>query len=159
MEPLLPCKELQSSPDLRGVSPQTVADLVTGKLAVRYVLIDGRFEYEYKGGHIRSAVNLSNVEAIEEFLQTQCCPWDSTAIIFHCEYSSQRGPWLCRRLRQHDRLMNLENYPVLTYPQVYLMEGGYNAFFKAFAQCCEPEAYVPMRSEDLSRVRREFKKL
>ncbi|KAK3511271.1 hypothetical protein QTP70_034687, partial [Hemibagrus guttatus] len=45
-------------------------------------------------------------------------------IVFHCEFSSERGPRLCRYLRELDRAVNAQTYPHLLYPELYLMEGG-----------------------------------
>ena len=44
-------------------------------------------------------------------------------IIFHCEFSSERGPQMSKYLRKIDRGDNL--YPKLKYPELYLLEGGY----------------------------------
>ena len=34
-----------------------------------------------------------------------------------------------RFLRSQDREMNKDNYPLLTFPEIYLLEGGYKAFY------------------------------
>lgn len=47
-------------------------------------------------------------------------------IIFHCEFSSQRGPNLIRHWRSLDREYN--EYPELTFPQIYVLRGGYEAW-------------------------------
>lgn len=36
----------------------------------------------------------------------------------------------CRFLRQKDREQNKEHYPALNYPEVYILHGGYKAFFE-----------------------------
>ena len=43
-------------------------------------------------------------------------------------------PMFCCRyrfLRSQDREMNKDNYPALNFPEVYLLEGGYKAFYHA----------------------------
>lgn len=36
-----------------------------------------------------------------------------------------------RFLRSQDREMNKDNYPALNFPEIYLLEGGYKAFYQA----------------------------
>lgn len=53
-------------------------------------------------------------------------------IIFHCEFSQCRGPKLYNLFRNFDRETNFQNYPDLTYPNIYLLEGGYSLFSKEY---------------------------
>jgi hypothetical protein len=53
-------------------------------------------------------------------------------VIFHCEFSSERGPGLLRFLRNQDRALNEDCYPYLHYPELYLLEGGYKSFYEHF---------------------------
>ena len=46
-----------------------------------------------------------------------------TILVFHCEFSSERGPRQLRYLRACDRTRN--PYPKLHYPEIYLLYGGY----------------------------------
>jgi len=66
-------------------------------------------------------------------------------LIFHCEFSSHRGPKSYKRVRCSDRKINENNYPDLFYPEMYLLEGGYRQFFKEFPNLCEPQGYVEMK--------------
>ena len=51
-------------------------------------------------------------------------------LIFHCEFSQQRGPRAFRALRTFDRRRNV--FPCLYYPQIYILDGGYHQFHKEF---------------------------
>jgi len=69
-----------------------------------YHIIDCRFDYEYNGGHIPSALNINTTAAVEEFLlgANVLKPKPSisgdasgtTVLIFHCEFSAKRAPTL-----------------------------------------------------------------
>ncbi|VDL18710.1 unnamed protein product [Hymenolepis diminuta] len=65
-------------------------------------------------------------------------------LIFHCEFSSQRGPELSRFLRKVDRYINYPRYPFVFYPHVYVMLGGYASFYKEYPELCEPRNYLKM---------------
>ncbi|KAI2668099.1 M-phase inducer phosphatase 1-B [Labeo rohita] len=67
-------------------------------------------------------------------------------IIFHCEFSSERGPHLCQYLRRMDRHVNV--YPSLHYPELYLLLGGYKHFHASYPDLCDPCGYVPMRHHE-----------
>lgn len=72
--------------------------MIDGKysgLIDEYVIVDCRFEYEYLGGHIKGAVNCNtHEELMRKFFNSNEDSTNSTrkAIIFHCEFSSHRGP-------------------------------------------------------------------
>lgn len=60
----------------------------------KYVIIDCRYKYEYDGGHIRDAVHVMDpMKLVDEFLKNPpACPEQAPVLIFHCEFSSKRGP-------------------------------------------------------------------
>ena len=78
-------------------------------------------------------------------------------LIFHCEFSSKRGPKLCRFLRNRDREMNKDNYPKLNFQEIYLLEGGYKEFFESNSDLCFPQAYKPMLDKRHSSDLRHFR--
>lgn len=47
-------------------------------------------------------------------------------------------------LRKIDSHRNSENWPNLYYPELYLLEGGYSAFWASYPQYCDPQGYVKM---------------
>lgn len=67
--------------------------------------------------------------------------------------------------RNLDRQMNMHRYPALSYPDVYILEGGYSGFFSEFKNRCEPQEYVEMdhashrevRERELGKLRRSSK--
>ncbi|XP_011945794.1 PREDICTED: M-phase inducer phosphatase 3 isoform X1 [Cercocebus atys] len=139
--------------DLKYVNPETVAALLSGKfqgLIEKFYVIDCRYPYEYLGGHIQGALNLySQEELFSFFLKKPIVPLDTQKriiIVFHCEFSSERGPRMCRSLREEDRSLN--QYPALYYPELYILKGGYRDFFPEYLELCEPQSYCPMHHQD-----------
>uniref|UniRef100_A0A4W5MBY5 M-phase inducer phosphatase n=1 Tax=Hucho hucho TaxID=62062 RepID=A0A4W5MBY5_9TELE len=103
-------------------------------LVERIMVIDCRYPYEFEGGHIKGALNLHQEEQVEEYLlRTPIAPLSPdrrVLLVFHCEFSSERGPRMCRFVRRRDRAMN--EYPNLHYPELYVLKGGYQEFFHHF---------------------------
>lgn len=44
--------------------------------------------------------------------------------------------------------MNAERYPQLTYPEVYILDGGYSSFFNNHRSRCFPQNYVEMGAKE-----------
>lgn len=51
-------------------------------------------------------------------------------------------------LRQRDRTVNAHRYPLLTYPEVYILDGGYSSFFQDHRYRCFPQNYVEMGAKE-----------
>ena len=97
-----------------NVDCHTLADLIKGKYSDKvasFRIIDARYPYEYHGGHIQGAENFGFWDETESFLKEFLPPTleprksvpgeDEKAhiLIFHCEFSSERGPKLMSTLR------------------------------------------------------------
>ncbi|XP_043843359.1 M-phase inducer phosphatase 3 [Dromiciops gliroides] len=139
--------------DLKYINPETVAALLWGQLQdliEKFYIIDCRYPYEYQGGHIQGALNLHSQEELRNFfLKKPFLPSNTQKriiIVFHCEFSSERGPRMCRYLREEDRALN--KYPALHYPEIYILKGGYRDFFLEYVELCEPQSYCPMHHQD-----------
>ncbi|KAK2727671.1 hypothetical protein QYM36_008231, partial [Artemia franciscana] len=147
-------------PELKSISCHTLADLIRGKFndaVSKFEVVDCRFPFEFNGGHIIHATNLWTKDSIyQEYLDgrgvARIPPYPTpelnaekrNILIFHCEFSSERGPNLSRFLRNKDRDANKEHYPALHWPEIYLLEGGYKEFFTNYIELCEPKEYMPM---------------
>lgn len=150
-EPVLPHFYPDGESDnIPRISKATFLDVIDGKFNEFYtqkMIIDCRFEYEYDGGHIMTAVNYNDKELLAKQLFEN--PMDGkTLLVFHCEYSACRAPMMARHVRASDRMINAEHYPKLTYPEVYILDGGYNEFFNEYRDRCHPQAYVAMGAEE-----------
>ncbi|XP_072858275.2 M-phase inducer phosphatase 2 [Pogona vitticeps] len=148
--------------DLKYISPEMMVAVLSGQfsnLIENCVIVDCRYPYEYEGGHIKGAVNLPLEKDVEEFLlKKPIVPFDSTKrviVVFHCEFSSERGPRMCRFVREKDRACN--DYPSLHYPELYVLKGGYKEFFPQYRGHCEPQNYRPMHHKDFKEDLRTFR--
>ena len=91
--------------DLKSINSQTMNQLLNGAFddnVASYKVIDCRYPYEFDGGHIQGALNLYTQEQIlEELVMKKTDMPAVTAdghkrhiLVFHCEFSSERGPKL-----------------------------------------------------------------
>lgn len=183
---VLPCFNVKED-GLMRIKPETLVDLLGGKYEGQMAscqIIDCRFGYEYDGGHIPGAINLSTVDRVKEhFLsptgqvakqgnlpsRSQSGQPDAhgntlkKVLVFHCEFSAKRAPSMALALRQADRSL-AQDYPNCHYPEIYILQGGYSGFFERFAHVCQPSAYVKMddptyqdrRSAELNGFRKQF---
>lgn len=184
---ILPCFNVKDD-GLMRITPQTMTDLLAGKYTnaiMSYQVVDCRFGYEYQGGHIPGAINLSTVQrVVGHFLQPglgrhangEPLPPRSQSgkpdkfgnrrkhvLVFHCEFSCKRAPTMALALRQADRGL-AHDYPNCHFPEIYILQGGYCNFFQSYAQLCQPQQYVRMddprflasRSTELHGFRKQF---
>lgn len=149
--PILPHFYPEGLPDtIPRISKETLLHVLDSKYDDEYdqrLIIDCRFEYEFEGGHIDGAVNYNDKELMTSQLFGTGLP-GKTLLIFHCEYSAHRAPLMARHVRQQDRSSNADCYPKLTYPEVYILDGGYSAFFSAHQNRCFPQNYVEMDQKE-----------
>ena len=136
--------------DLPRVSKETLIGVLDGGFNQHYeklVIIDCRFEYEYNGGHIDGAVNFNDKEELSSQL-FDVEPTSKALLIFHCEYSAHRAPIMAKFIRNKDRAINADRYPNLTYPELYILDGGYSSFFRDYRPRCFPQNYVEMEAKE-----------
>ncbi|WEJ95590.1 m-phase inducer phosphatase [Yamadazyma tenuis] len=154
------------------IDSASFCDLINNKYTHQFdeiIVVDCRFDYEYEGGHIKNAINISDKQDLETRFIAQDSEYRSSQrylIVFHCEFSIFRGPTMASHLRKTDRILNLNNYPHLSYPDILILDGGYKKFYESFKMYCEPQNYVEMKdtnhvkkcSSDLDKFR-SFSKL
>lgn len=91
--------------DLKSISAGTMAKLLRGGFedtVASFTVVDCRYPYEFEGGHIRGAQNLYTQEQIITELVNSKTESPKVVpdgkmhniIVFHCEFSSERGPKL-----------------------------------------------------------------
>lgn len=105
----------------------------------------------FKVDILKGALNISFTNGIESYLLGITMIHNTenpTLLIFHCEFSSHRGPTLASHLRNCDRIINQNNYPSLYYPDILLLDGGYKEFYNKFPELCFPRNYVAMNSTE-----------
>ena len=137
------------------VSIETVAAMVRGEfddVIDGYEIIDCRYPFEFEGGHIDGALvrNIYTEKRMKlRFMRASALGLHRRVIIFHCEFSSKRGPSMARALRTADRNYHYDNPQRgniwdLFYPNVFVMHGGYREFFARYPELCTPQSYVEM---------------
>ncbi|KHN69918.1 mitotic phase inducer phosphatase [Ordospora colligata] len=132
----LPTLGYGKSDSIQRISVDVAKQVIEGLYDIEYQVIDCRFAYEYDGGHIVNAINISTSREVATLLRSP------KVLIFHCEFSSIRAPRLAQCLRNMDRMKN--PYPRLSVPEIYVMEGGYKKFYRKYPEMCSPQGYVAM---------------
>lgn len=171
----LPSTMNEKHPELRTINCHTLAEVLAGKHSSikSFRIVDVRYNFEYEGGHIHGAENWQHGED-EKFL-TAFIPESALPaapeyepdneekrdiLIFHCEFSSQRAPDFYKKLREKDRIVNMEVFPALYYPECYLLHLGYKEFFNNYPDLCSG-GYTEMIDDryktDLKRMRAKSK--
>lgn len=167
----IPYYQNESGDDkLPRITVESLIDILNGKYTGYYsdvYIVDCRFEYEYVGGHIKNSLNLSTRRDIEyEFIHNRGSKCNTRSrkpplVIFHCEFSLYRGPILASHLRNCDRMLNYENYPLLYYPDIMILKGGFKSFCEKYPERCNGQ-YVSMESNkhhemELAKFRKDSK--
>jgi M-phase inducer tyrosine phosphatase len=155
---------LPRSGSVPRITAQTLSQILSGVYDDQFnelFIVDCRYAYEHQGGRIKGSENINSPDAmINAFFKD---PIPNAVIVFHCEFSHNRGPQLAALFRETDRNMNRFSYPNLFYPNVYILDGGYREFFSAFPHLCEG-GYTEMFDEfhisngDLARETTQFRK-
>lgn len=98
-----------------------------------FFIVDCRTEREYNGGHIKSAIRCHPFEKENNIFNLYRLHWKpTTCFIFHCEFSSIRGPAAYRLFIKEHQNSNNSNIPV----NAFILDGGYNEFFSDHEDYC-----------------------
>ncbi|KAI8873765.1 Rhodanese-like protein, partial [Ramicandelaber brevisporus] len=136
---LLPCSSINKD-NIKRITSGTLSKLINGEFndqCDRYMILDCRFAEEYNGGHIKNAIHMSAVDQIDNILfNSPPADGERAVLVLHCEFSQVRGPTIAQQIRQRDRALNVHRYPQLYYPELYVLQGGYRAFYQSFPDNC-----------------------
>ena len=158
----LPTLPLNGS--LPRISGETLVNLLNGDYDEFFdylYIVDCRYKYEYNGGHIHNAMNCNDLDLLDGIFFNKPIP--NTVLIFHCEFSQNRGPQMASLFREKDRELNKMEYPNLYYPNVFILDGGYRKFFEEYPDYCDG-GYTKMLDDehrtngDLIRATNDFRK-
>ncbi|KAI9005895.1 Rhodanese-like domain-containing protein [Gaertneriomyces semiglobifer] len=131
----------------KRISGETLGHLLDGHFDDKvdeYYILDCRFPYEFNGGHIATARNINTKSELIDLFFKPPRSEKNVVVVFHCEFSSHRAPRMASFMRKYDRQLNIETYPNLHYPEIYVLEGGYRRFYSEFKARCTPQKYVEM---------------
>ena len=128
------------------MTPKELSELITDHISKdidNLVILDARFDYEFRGGRIIGAKNiLSTAQLIgvyHRYLNTK------TVIVFYCEFSQTRSPCLIKQFRAYDR--SKHTHPDIAYPNIYLLQGGYKRFYAEYPNFTTG-GYIKMRDKE-----------
>jgi hypothetical protein len=108
------------------------------------LIIDASFQDECEGGDITGSRNVRSIAHLKElFREYREC---NVCVVFHSEFSQNRGPTMMRALREYDRSSNVKDYPKLCYPFIFLLPGGYQQFYEDCPDRCAGES-MSMRDQ------------
>ena len=153
-------KEAPNRYELRDVTPAQLRDLLVNPSddGESVVIIDVRFSYEHKG-RIPGSRNMTRWSELVDFYNRY--KDQDVFVIFHCEFSRDRGPHVMHKFREYDRNLHMSEYPNLGFKKVGLLVGGYREFHRQFPELCLG-GYVRMLDKehvangDLKRAKRLF---
>jgi hypothetical protein len=120
------------------IASDTFAKLITDPASNPYkhiTIIDARSAEEWAAGHINGSHHAQTVDAVVPHLPGKAEPNDD-AVVFYCEFSSHRGPSLAEDFRNFDRAVNYSSETGLSYPETYLLAGGFAEFFGQYPKLC-----------------------
>ena len=128
------------------ITPRELVDIMDHPGDYNYdniLILDVRFEYEFNGGRIAGARNVRTYQQLINIFDRYRD--QNVMVVIHCEYSQERGPRVFHLFREYDRHRN--TYPKLTYPNVFLLEGGFRRFYSECSHHCIG-TYVAMRDDE-----------
>ena len=129
---------------IHGISTNTLKRLMQIHNQTKIVILDCRYSYEYKGGHITGAINIKNAEDLDKIYHRNYP--QNTIFVFHCEFSKNRGKAMLRKFKELDRSYSLMTTYSYKYENVYLLVGGYKQFYMQFPNLCVG-SYTEMRDD------------
>ncbi|OHS99484.1 Rhodanese-like domain containing protein [Tritrichomonas foetus] len=120
------------------IAPETVLKLLRCEISlprgVTIFVIDCRFHYEFAEGHIHGAQNLLTFRDMVSIFN-RLRKFKKAILIFHCELTVDRSVQWAYAFREYDRYCSGMTYPELTYPEIYLMKGGFRKLYKLAGTC------------------------
>jgi M-phase inducer tyrosine phosphatase len=94
--------------------------------------LDARYQYEYEGGHINGAINISSFGSFQKLFQDYNGSVDY--VIVYCEHSLYQGPLLIKSIFKYDEK---ENPNQRLFSKIFLLYGGYSTFYRRYKNHCQ----------------------
>lgn len=155
---------LRNTDDVTRITPEDAAEVIVNPASKGFdkcLVLDCRFPYEFKGGHIKNAINVLDVHSLRRIYHDY--QGQNVCIIFHCEFSKNRSKNFFQDFRDYDRRQHVADYPNISYPNAFLLAGGYKHFYQSYEELCVG-GYIEMRdtrfvsSGDLRKFHTEYNK-
>ena len=142
-------KQIISSDEiyLEKISSDTLHKILSRFLNIGYILLDCRSEKQFNKGHIDEATLASEERVVELFNQKYD---EIPLLILYCNKFNSRCKVWGKLIRQYDR--STHDYPIMTFPKLLLLQGGYKSYYKKFEHDCSRS------NENLSKENQDKKK-
>jgi len=153
--PVVPGIHGHSNKHIR-ISLETTSDFLSGKIPLppgyKLLIWDARFIYEYEGGHIRGArrFEVTNIRGqLEEIVRAARANNEKYYVLCYCQFSQSRAPKLRDILfsAEYDIMLAERTGVQLSTEEdsrfrIFIVEGGYDAFYAKYPDLCEPRGYT-----------------
>ena len=117
--------------DIKVISSSTLTSLMQSSHSM--LIIDCRSSEEYQASHIVSSFKGNSCTSIvhrlfeskKEFVNLIS---SSAIIVFYCKNGKDLSPFMLRLIRQVDRTIHRDKYPLIAFNELYLLNKGFKAF-------------------------------
>ena len=150
----LPSRQSATS-NIRKISLHTVKDCIDSKRHIK--IIDCRYPFEHKKGHLNGAENIWNEKKLFEKYpvdnRSYTCPF---ILLFYCEYSTKRAPEMAMKLREADIQYSVQGE--LVYNNIFVIDKGMKGLFRHLRSYCFGE-YIEMKDKEFDCEKNYYRRM
>jgi len=120
-------------------------------------LIDCRFPFAYDAGRVCGATNAYTPRDAQRVLtrESGVDAGARVAVVFYCARGEDESLRMWRHIRNLDRRSHVVDYPALSFPLMYVLRGGFDAFYDAHPEWCQGSK-ITLNDTSYDIARREY---